>query len=73
MYISQSQKTNFSDAVSFGDKASNIRATIIPTGKNSSINGGGGSGGRTRGSTIIDAARTASTRMLTKPKHLAIV
>ncbi|KAJ6945307.1 hypothetical protein NC651_000376 [Populus alba x Populus x berolinensis] len=35
-----------------------MRAAIIPTGKNRSINGGGGSGGNISGNTTIDAAKT---------------
>ncbi|KAL5800793.1 hypothetical protein ACOSQ3_032425 [Xanthoceras sorbifolium] len=73
MYTIRTQKTTLSDAVSVGEKARNMRAAMIPTGKNSSINGGGGSGGRTSGSTTIDAATAASTTMLTRPKHFAIV
>uniref|UniRef100_A0A6N2MMP0 Uncharacterized protein n=1 Tax=Salix viminalis TaxID=40686 RepID=A0A6N2MMP0_SALVM len=41
-----------------GERAKNMRAAIIPTGKNRIINGGGGSGGKINGSTSIDAAKT---------------
>lgn len=43
-----------------------MRAAIIPTGKNKSISGGGGSGGSINGRTTMNAARPASTT--TDPK-----
>lgn len=43
-----------------------MRAAIIPTGKNKSISGGGGSGGSINGRTTMNAARHASTT--TDPK-----
>jgi len=50
-----------------------MRAAIIPTGKNKSINGGGGSGGNINGNTAIDAAKTVSIKTLTMLKHCTIV
>ena len=44
-----------------GEKARSISAAMIPTGKNSSIIGGGGNDGKINGKTTIDAARTASS------------
>ncbi|KAI8545991.1 hypothetical protein RHMOL_Rhmol07G0080800 [Rhododendron molle] len=47
-----------------------MRRAMIPTGKNRSIIGGGGSGGRNGGSTSIDAVRTTSTSTHPRLKHL---
>ena len=60
-------------AASAGENANNIRAAMIPTGKNRNTNGGGGSGGNINGSNTIDAARAASTRIETKLKHRTII
>ena len=49
-----------------GEKAKNMRATMIPTGNNKSISGGGGNGGNIGGNTTMEAAKAASTR--TEPK-----
>ena len=49
-----------------GEKAKNMRATMIPTGNNKSISGGGGNGGNIGGNTTMEAARAASTK--TEPK-----
>lgn len=43
-----------------GMKARTMSKTIIPIGTNSSINGGGGNGGRTNGSINSDAVRPTS-------------
>lgn len=60
-------------AASDGEKAKNIRAAIIPTGKNRSISGGGGSGGNNNGNTAIDAAKAVNITTLTGLKHRTIV
>lgn len=65
------QTTTFPDA-SDGEKTNSISAAMIPTGKNSSTNGGGGSGGNINGSTTIDAARATRTRIDPKLKHRTI-
>lgn len=58
---------------SVGEKAKNMRAAIIPTGKKRSINGGGGSGGNNNGSNTIDAASPASTKPRPKLKQFTIL
>ncbi|PON98760.1 hypothetical protein TorRG33x02_053750 [Trema orientale] len=55
-----------------GEKASNMSAAMIPTGKKSSINGGGGRGGKINGKITIDVARAASTRTEPKLRHRLI-
>ncbi|KAM1027116.1 hypothetical protein ACFX2A_040921 [Malus domestica] len=56
-----------------GEKARNKRAAIMPTGKNKSINGGGGSGGSINGRTTKNNARHASTRADPKLIHCTII
>ncbi|KAL3599608.1 hypothetical protein D5086_007526 [Populus alba] len=60
-------------AASEGEKAKNIRAAIIPTGKNRNISGGGGSGGNNNGNTAIDAAKAVNKTTLAVLKHRTIV
>ncbi|KAJ6713252.1 hypothetical protein OIU79_009280 [Salix purpurea] len=70
-FNSYSTRGTFAPA-SEGERAKNMRAAIIPTGKNRIINGGGGSGGKINGSTSIDAAKTVSIKTLTMLKHCTI-
>lgn len=44
-----------------GEKAKAMSTAIINTGMNSSINGGGGSGGKSNGSRIRNIAKTINT------------
>lgn len=50
-----------------------MRAAMIPTGNNRSINGGGGRGGNNRGRTTIDAARAANNSAERELKHRTII
>ena len=61
---------------SAGENAKNMSAAMIPTGKNRSIKGGGGSGGNINGRNTIEAVNAASNSnppMPKGPKLFAIV